>query len=152
MQKEITASLGYKDLATFSRVFRKATGLAPGAYRERFRFSVYSTTQVVADRLRRGKLPDLRRIFPERVICGDHSAMGHKRTSRGVNRMSALPPNADMVQHGCGVRFVPKGDIGGEIKTSQIHRIHPDMPAATMMGIGLMWDFQKRIVQAAVTT
>ena len=36
--------------------------------------------------------------------------------------------------------------------TSQIHRIHPNMPAATMMGIGLMWDFQKRIVHAAVIT
>jgi transcriptional regulator GlxA family with amidase domain len=38
-QKQITASLGYKDAATFSRVFRKATGLAPGAYRKRFRFN-----------------------------------------------------------------------------------------------------------------
>jgi hypothetical protein len=36
--------------------------------------------------------------------------------------------------------------------TYQIHRIHPNMPAATMMGIGLMWDFQKRIVHAAVIT
>jgi transcriptional regulator GlxA family with amidase domain len=35
-QKEIAASLGYKDVAAFSRVFRKATGLAPGAYRKRF--------------------------------------------------------------------------------------------------------------------
>jgi transcriptional regulator GlxA family with amidase domain len=60
-QKEITASLGYKDVATFSRVFRKATGLAPGAYRKRFSFNteghptegnVYSATQLVRDRLR----------------------------------------------------------------------------------------------------
>ena len=36
--------------------------------------------------------------------------------------------------------------------TYQIHRIHPNMPAAAMMGIGLMWDFQKRIVHAAVIT
>jgi transcriptional regulator GlxA family with amidase domain len=35
-QKEIAAPPGYKDVATFSRVFRKATGLAPGAYRKRF--------------------------------------------------------------------------------------------------------------------
>jgi transcriptional regulator GlxA family with amidase domain len=35
-QKEIGASLGYKDVATFSRVFRKATGLPTGAYRKRF--------------------------------------------------------------------------------------------------------------------
>src|SRR5262245_26331979 len=27
--------------------------------------------------------------------------------------MSALPPKADMVQHGCDVRFVPKADING---------------------------------------
>jgi transcriptional regulator GlxA family with amidase domain len=60
-QKEITASLGYKDVATFSRVFRKTTGLAPGAYRKRFSFNteghptegnVYSATQLVRDRLR----------------------------------------------------------------------------------------------------
>ena len=37
-----------------------------------------------------------------------------------------------------------------EIEASQIHRIHPNIPAATMMGIGLMWDFQKRIAHAAV--
>jgi transcriptional regulator GlxA family with amidase domain len=38
-QKAIAASLGYKDVATFSRVFRKATGVAPGAYRKRFSFN-----------------------------------------------------------------------------------------------------------------
>ena len=51
-QKEIAASLGYKDVAAFSRVFRKTTGLAPGVYRKRFSFNVYSATQLVADRLR----------------------------------------------------------------------------------------------------
>jgi methylphosphotriester-DNA--protein-cysteine methyltransferase len=35
-QKEIAHSLRYKDVASFARVFRKATGLAPGAYRKRF--------------------------------------------------------------------------------------------------------------------
>ena len=35
-QKQIAQSLGYKDVASFARVFRKATGLAPGAYRNRF--------------------------------------------------------------------------------------------------------------------
>ena len=50
------------------------------------------------------------------------------------------------------VRFIPKSGDSRRIETSQIHRIHPNMPAATMMGIGLMWDFQKRIVHAAVTT
>lgn len=35
-QKEIAQSLGYKDVPSFARVFRKATGLAPGAYRKSF--------------------------------------------------------------------------------------------------------------------
>jgi len=35
-QKAIAESLGYKDVASFARVFRKATGAAPGAYRKRF--------------------------------------------------------------------------------------------------------------------
>jgi transcriptional regulator GlxA family with amidase domain len=35
-QKEITESLGYKDVASFARAFRKAVGSAPGAYRKRF--------------------------------------------------------------------------------------------------------------------
>jgi transcriptional regulator GlxA family with amidase domain len=35
-QKEIAQSLGYKDVASFARVFRKAVGSAPGAYRKRF--------------------------------------------------------------------------------------------------------------------
>jgi transcriptional regulator GlxA family with amidase domain len=36
-QKMIAESLGYSDVASFARVFRKATGAAPGAYRKRFR-------------------------------------------------------------------------------------------------------------------
>jgi transcriptional regulator GlxA family with amidase domain len=35
-QKEIAKSLGYKDVASFARVFGKVTGFAPGAYRKRF--------------------------------------------------------------------------------------------------------------------
>jgi transcriptional regulator GlxA family with amidase domain len=35
-QKEIAESLGYEEVASFARVFRKITGLAPGAYRKRF--------------------------------------------------------------------------------------------------------------------
>jgi hypothetical protein len=34
-----------------------------------------------------------------------------KQTSALVRVMSALPPKADMVQHGRDVRFVPKADI-----------------------------------------
>jgi transcriptional regulator GlxA family with amidase domain len=36
-QKAIAQSLGYKDVASFARVFRKITGLPPGEYREKFR-------------------------------------------------------------------------------------------------------------------
>jgi transcriptional regulator GlxA family with amidase domain len=35
-QKEIAQSLGYQDVASFSRVFRKVMGVAPGAYRKKF--------------------------------------------------------------------------------------------------------------------
>ena len=35
-QKQIAQSLGYKDVASFARAFRKAVGWAPGAYRKRF--------------------------------------------------------------------------------------------------------------------
>lgn len=35
-QKAIAQSLGYKDVASFARVFRRAVGFAPGAYRKRF--------------------------------------------------------------------------------------------------------------------
>src|SRR3984893_15835213 len=35
-QKQIAQSLGYKDVASFARLFRKSVGLAPGAYRKRF--------------------------------------------------------------------------------------------------------------------
>ena len=39
------------------------------------------------------------------------SALGHKQTSAHVRVMSALPPKADIDQHGRDVRFVPKADI-----------------------------------------
>jgi hypothetical protein len=35
------------------------------------------------------------------------SALGQKQTSRSEIAMSALPPKADIVQHGGNVRFVP---------------------------------------------
>ena len=35
-QKEIAHSLGYKDVASFARAFRKATGSTPGAHRQSF--------------------------------------------------------------------------------------------------------------------
>jgi len=38
------------------------------------------------------------------------SALGQKQTSRLHQAMSALPPKADMDQHRCDVRFVPKAD------------------------------------------
>ena len=36
--------------------------------------------------------------------------------------MSALPPKADMDQHRCDVRFVPKADIGAP-RRSGVHQI-----------------------------
>src|SRR6516162_6466229 len=40
------------------------------------------------------------------------SALGQKQTLKVVCAMSALPPKADMDQHGRDVCFVPKADIG----------------------------------------
>jgi transcriptional regulator GlxA family with amidase domain len=42
-QKQIAQSLGYKDVASFARVFRKAVGSAPGAYRKRFGLKAVSS-------------------------------------------------------------------------------------------------------------
>jgi hypothetical protein len=39
------------------------------------------------------------------------SALGQKRTFTGLRSMSALPPKADIADHDCHVRFVPKADI-----------------------------------------
>jgi len=41
---------------------------------------------------------------------------GQKQTLAQVRVMSALPPKADMVQHDCDVRFVPKADIANLIE------------------------------------
>jgi transcriptional regulator GlxA family with amidase domain len=47
-QKQIAQSLGYKDVASFARVFRKAVGSAPGAYRKRFGRNDISPTDFAA--------------------------------------------------------------------------------------------------------
>ena len=39
------------------------------------------------------------------------SALGQKQTFKRLLLMSALPPKADMAQHSCDVRFVPKADM-----------------------------------------
>ena len=48
-QKRIAESLGYKDVASFARVFRKAMGSAPGAYRKRFARKGISLTDFAKD-------------------------------------------------------------------------------------------------------
>ena len=50
------------------------------------------------------------------------SAFGTKRTLRHVHLTSALPPKADMDQHGCDVRFVPKADISSVWKVAALGR------------------------------
>ena len=47
-QKQIAQSLGYRDVASFARVFRKAVGSAPGAYRKRSGRYGISTANFVA--------------------------------------------------------------------------------------------------------
>src|SRR5262249_44481583 len=72
------------------------------------------------------------------------SALGQKRTSRPDERMSALPPKADMDQSGCDVRFVPKADIDGlrgplaerfRQKLCRIPSIVKLMPFSSLVGL-----------------
>jgi transcriptional regulator GlxA family with amidase domain len=51
-QKEIAQSLGYSDVASFARVFRKDIGETPGAYRKRFGRRGVSPTDFTAKTLR----------------------------------------------------------------------------------------------------
>jgi hypothetical protein len=43
--------------------------------------------------------------------------LGHKRTLSCVYSMSALPPEAGIIERECHVRFVPKADIGRLIRS-----------------------------------
>jgi hypothetical protein len=45
------------------------------------------------------------------------SALGQKQTFRCVAVMSALPPKADIRRRGLDVRFVPKAEVGGIIRS-----------------------------------
>jgi hypothetical protein len=47
------------------------------------------------------------------------SALGHKRTLKADNPMSALPPNADIGERDGNVRFVPKADIQESARTQR---------------------------------
>ena len=52
------------------------------------------------------------RVGSGQVVTRPMSALGQKRTSKCLHQMSALPPKADMDQHGRDVRFVPKAVTG----------------------------------------
>jgi transcriptional regulator GlxA family with amidase domain len=56
-QKEIAQSLGYEDVASFARAFRKVTGLAPGAYRKRFGLNAISPEDFARKNPSSPKLP-----------------------------------------------------------------------------------------------
>jgi transcriptional regulator GlxA family with amidase domain len=55
-QKQIAQSLGYKDVASFARVFRKTVGSAPGAYRKRFGRKGISPAELAAKDRSRQKM------------------------------------------------------------------------------------------------
>jgi transcriptional regulator GlxA family with amidase domain len=65
-QKAIAQSLGYKDVASFARVFRKATGSAPGAYRKRFGVPPGGFVSKPNSARKRSKLP-----FSERISAAE---------------------------------------------------------------------------------
>ena len=48
------------------------------------------------------------------------STLGHKQTSQGISRMSALPPKADIRSLYPHVRFVPKADIRSDFEVEDI--------------------------------
>jgi transcriptional regulator GlxA family with amidase domain len=63
-QKMIAQSLGYRDVASFARVFRKATGTAPGAYRKQFGIPPGEFAPKTSSLQQQPKLP-----FGERVLA-----------------------------------------------------------------------------------
>jgi transcriptional regulator GlxA family with amidase domain len=60
-QKQIAQSLGYRDVASFARVFRNITGSAPGAYRQRFGVHAVSPAEFTP---KDGSTPKLRILDP----------------------------------------------------------------------------------------
>jgi AraC-like DNA-binding protein len=65
-QKQIAQSLGYEDVASFARVFRKAVGSAPGAYRKSFSLSSISLADFTANMANRQK----KRLFEANLHMG----------------------------------------------------------------------------------
>jgi hypothetical protein len=54
--------------------------------------------------------------------------LDYKRTSPDVRYLSALPPKADIVQHGRDVRFVPKADSCSAAKRSLFDQLIGELP------------------------
>ena len=50
-----------------------------------------------------------------RKVASAMSALGQKQTSRPLERMSALPPKADIYQHGRDVRFTLESGHHGSL-------------------------------------
>jgi AraC-like DNA-binding protein len=80
-RKHIAQSLGYKDVASFARVFRKAVGSAPGAYRKRFARNAISPADFAA----KDGSPQKKRVF-EAGLQG------------GLNRRSPLEFNSPAIR------------------------------------------------------
>ncbi len=65
--KLMAQSLGYKDVASFARVFHKATGSAPGAYRKRFGLNGMSPNSFASE----DESHETRRILAQRAFGRD---------------------------------------------------------------------------------
>jgi transcriptional regulator GlxA family with amidase domain len=65
-QKEIAQYLGYKDVASFARAFRKVIGATPGTYRQRFGLSALS----LGDYAQKSASSPRLRIFEPGIQCG----------------------------------------------------------------------------------
>src|SRR5215471_19990888 len=69
---------------------------------------------------------------PERLM----SAMGQKRTLRGVRPMSAIPPKADIAESDWHVRFVPIPEKNATHVTRSAARRNPSKGLTNTVGIG----------------
>ena len=90
---------------TFHISRRRARTRLPISSTLRLSFFVVAS-QHVGEPLETESVVSLHSSNPEPLM----SALGQKRTLRGVRPMSALPSKADIDQHGRDVRFVPKAD------------------------------------------
>jgi len=96
-QKEIAQSLGYKDVAAFARVFRKATGLPPGAYRKSFGLNAGSRDDSAQKDSSRPKLQIFEAAVPPAArTCATAESSGLRMSALGWSGRVPAPPMSNV--------------------------------------------------------